>query len=69
MREGAMICENCGKHYGTKDAAHVIDHGRPQAVTFCSYKCYIEFWSGCKNFEPLPEYIKELQTNTTEEKK
>lgn len=53
-----MICSNCGKNFSTKKIAHVLWNGRPEPVSFCSYKCYIEFWHGVDSFEPLPEYIK-----------
>lgn len=58
ITEADMKCENCGKTYSTKKSPHVLKDGILVAVSFCSYECYLKFWAECKNFVPLPEYIK-----------
>lgn len=51
-----MRCANCDKSFKTGRGAYVMRDGQPVAITFCCYKCYLEFWKGVKNHEPLPEY-------------
>lgn len=48
-----MKCENCGKHFATKDAVRLLKGKKSVPATFCSYPCYLEFWGECPNFDPL----------------
>lgn len=48
-----MICENCGKHFSTKDAVRLLKGKKSVPATFCSYNCYLAFWAECPNFDPL----------------
>ena len=47
-----MQCCNCGEK--TKPIT-LIKNGKQIKVSFCSLKCYIQFWEEAKNFEPLKE--------------
>lgn len=64
-----MKCENCGKQFATKDCVHILKGKKSVPITFCSYTCYIAFWSECPNFDPfLLDYKPKSWSNQTQTK-
>lgn len=49
-----MKCVQC-KNTSKRKSCHLIINGKAQPTSFCSYKCYLQFWEKNPNFDLLPE--------------
>lgn len=49
------ICNNCFRKMNEEHRMRLFRKGKSFPTEFCCYECYLDFWKGIKNFEPLKE--------------